>query len=695
MSNSVVHQVSGDIAGKKITLETGYFARQAGGSVLLKMGSTQLLALATMSHEDSDRDFFPLTVDYVEKFYAAGRIPGSYNRREGKPSDHEVLISRLIDRPIRPLFPSDLKREVQIIVMVLSFDPDAPPEAVAGLAASSALAISNIPLTHPIGSVRVVMDKEDQFVINPTTTEMENTKLDLLVSGTKESVTMIEGEADELDEEKMLKAIEFSQKSIREMVQLQEQLLAKVSKEKLKVEEQPVDEDLKKRLADTYLDDLSKAMMIKDKLEREKKTREIYKVALQKATDDGLEEDKLKKVSAYLHDMEADLVRRMILVDKKRNDGRMMDELRPIDCRVDFLESTHGSAVFTRGETQVLSVVALGSERDQQRVDLTKGTSSRAFMLHYNFPPFCVGETGRLGATGRREIGHGTLAERSIARILFAQEKSDFTIRIVSEVLESNGSSSMATICASSMALMSAGVSIDRHIAGVAMGLVKGEQGVQILTDIAGLEDHLGDMDFKVAGTKKGITGFQLDIKVDGITLEIMKDALMQAKKARLQILEKMDKTIAKPNAISTHAPRREEMKIKVDRIKSLIGVGGRNIRNIVDETGSDVSVNDDGVVTIFSKSAEQLEKTKSMIELSVGQPRIGTVYEGKVKKVTPFGVFVEITPGLDGLCHISNFAKERVEDMFDVAQEGDILKVRVDSVDEQGRISLNRKSLL
>lgn len=688
----------GSIAGKDISLESGFLCRQAGGSVLLKIGRTQLLAVATMSSEDIDRGFFPLTVDYIEKFYSVGRIPGSYNRREGKPTDHEVLVSRLIDRPLRPLFPTALQREVQVIVTVLSLDVDNPPDAVAGLAASAALMLSDIPFDKPIGSARVAMDEKGEFVLNPSLAVAEASRLNLLISGTEDAITMIEGEAGEIDEETMLAAIEYTQAFIKKMIVLQKNLASKAGKVKMTLEAgaaEPIEEQEKENLRKSFENTISDAILIKEKKQREKALKDIHHRAEQELMEKGLDDSQIKKIISVLHDLEAELIRKLIVTKRKRNDGRAMDEIRPLDCRVDMLENAHGSAVFTRGETQALAAVSLGSERDQQKVDLARGTLTKPFMLHYNFPPFSVGEVGRLGSTGRREIGHGMLAERSIARVLPSHKDFDFAIRVVSEVLESNGSSSMATVCATSLALMSAGVPIRSHVAGVAMGMIMDGDAFVVLTDIAGVEDHHGDMDFKVAGTRKGITGFQLDIKVDGVTIDVMRQALAQAKDGRMKILDKMEKVISEPNSMSKKAPRREKITIKVDRIKSLIGIGGRNIRQIVDETGSEVTVNDDGIVTIFSKDEEQLEKTKNMIELSVGQPKIGSIYEGKVKRVTPFGVFVEIIPGLDGLCHISNYAKERVEDMFEVVSEGDVLKVRVENVDDQGRISLSRKVLL
>ena len=691
--------VSGQVAGKQIEIETGYYAKQANGAVLVSCGNTQLLACVTMSSEDIDRGFFPLTVDYIEKFYSTGRIPGSYNRREGRPTDHEVLTSRIIDRPLRPLFPDELKREVQVVVTVLSQDTENPPDSLAGFAASAALAISDIPFDNLIGSVRVIKDRNGKYLINPSMEDTEVAELELMISGTKEAITMIEGEANEVSEEDMLSAVEATLEPIKQLIGLQDALVGKLDVKKIELAEIDKQETLKKSLMDKHGEILKKTILIKDKLEREKATKDLILSAIDgqlSSLAEGEDEEEVKKsVAKLMHEIESDIVREMIVVEGKRNDGRQKDELRPIECLSGPITMAHGSAVFTRGETQVLSTVAMGTDRDQQKQDLSSGSKQKSFFLHYNFPPYSVGEVGRFGSTGRREVGHGMLAERSLAKVFPKKEDFEFTIRIVSEVLESNGSSSMATICSSSMALMNAGVPIRGHVAGVAMGLVIRDGKHAILTDIAGLEDHLGDMDFKVAGTRKGITGFQLDIKVEGITIEIMKDALTQAKKARIEILDKMEATIKEASEPSSNAPKREKVKIRVDKIKNLIGVGGRNIKSIVEETGSDVSVNEEGEVTIFSQSFEQMEKTKNMIELSVGQPKVGSIFEGKVRKVVPFGIFVEIAPGLDGLCHISKFSNKRVENLFDEISEGETVKVKVEEVDDQGRVSLNRKVLL
>ena len=690
--------VSKEIFGKTITMKTGYLAQQANGSVLVTIEdpsvktATEVLGVATMSKESKDIDFFPLSVDYIEKFYANGKIPGGYTRREGKPSDSEILVSRLIDRPIRPLFPKGFRNEVQVIPLVLGMDNTNPSDVLGMIAASSALAISDIPLSSPIGAVRVGYH-EDKFFINPTYKEMESSKLGLLIAGTKKAITMIEGDASELSEEVILEGITLAHEAIKEIISLQEELIGLVGKEKSEVTLFTYNEDLKKELESSYYSDLKEALQEKSKKEREEKVRNIYKVAQESLAEKYAEDS--SQIKTILHDFESDIVRAFILNDSIRPDGRQLDELRPLDCQVDVLKSAHGSAVFTRGETQALSVVSIGSGKDSQKLDLVKESYNKSFFLHYNFPPFSVGEVGRLMGVSRREVGHGMLAERSLAKVLDSNFiDQGYTIRVVSEVLESNGSSSMATVCAGSMSLMSAGVKLSNPVAGIAMGLILQDENYKILTDIQGMEDHLGDMDFKIAGTTNGITGFQLDIKVEGITIEIMKKALEQAKTARLEILKTMNEAIAESRASLNHnAPILKIIKVNPSKLKSLIGVGGKNIKEIVSETGSVVDIEDDGTVKVFADNATKMQETEEKIGHYTDEAKVGQIYEGKVRSIKPFGAFIEILPGTDGLCHVSEFQQERLNSVEEFVQVGDSIKVKVIGTDN-GKISLSHKQI-
>lgn len=688
--------VTREIAGRTFTLRSGFFARQANGAVLASIDNTEVLGVATMGKQPIDANFFPLSVHYVEKYYSNRLIPGSYNRREGKPSDHEVLVSRLIDRPLRPLFADGFRNEVQIISTAKSMDDQFLPDVVGMIAASAALAVSDIPTKGIVGSVRVGL-VNDELVINPSPSQIKESSLDLLISGTEKAITMIEGESKELSEEQILEAIEKSHEIIKEIIALQKELAEKIGKEKQMVTLYEYDKKLEEELRGEYYSQIETAFEESTKKTREVKVAEIYKTAVEKYSEKFPETNSQTK--DILHDFEAEIVREIILKQEKRIDGRSMAEVRPIDCQTDVLKNVHGTGMFTRGETQVLSVVTVGSKKDNQRQDLVSPTEDKNFFLHYNFPSFSVGEVGRVGPVGRREIGHGMLAERSL-RNAMDEEYLDkgYTVRIVSEVLESNGSSSMATVCSGSMALMNAGVGLKKSVAGIAMGLILNEQGeYQILTDIQGLEDHLGDMDFKVAGTKDGITGFQLDIKIEGITIEIMKKALAQAKEARLQILERMEQVISEPTGSKSSTPRIEEMQIPTNKIKDLIGPSGKNIKHIVETTGSSIDVDDSGIARVFSQNEETFIKTKEMIEdITVEKTvNVGEIYEGTVKGIKEFGAFVEVLPGLDGLCHISEFSEERVNNMEDVVQLGDTLKVKVIKVDPRTKkISLSHKQV-
>ncbi len=682
-----------NLFGKSFSLETHVLAKQANSAVFATLGGTQVLATAGINPQRSEKSFLPLSVDYVEKFYATGRIPGSYPRREGKPSDHEILVSRMIDRPIRPLFPKGFRNDVQLIAIVMSMDLENPSDVLSMNAVFAALYLTELKLPAALAAVRVAR-KDDKFIINPTYAEMEVSSLDLLVAGTTNAVTMIEGSAAELSEELMLEAVAAAHVAIKEIVAVIEEFAAKVATPKRDFELSSYDADYAALLRERHFEEQRALLEIKVKKEREHAFVEFVQKVKLANTD--VAEASLAQTADILMDFQSEILRKLILDEDKRADGRAMNELRPIECSCGVLRKVHGSALFTRGETQALAVTALGGPKDKQRVDLTTGHSFKRFMLHYNFPPFSVGEVGRMGFTGRREIGHGMLAERSLAAVFPDEETFDYTTRLVSEILESNGSSSMATVCAGSLALMHAGVPLKRHVAGISMGLVlaKTNQDYKILSDIQGLEDHLGDMDFKVAGTNNGITGFQLDIKVDGITIEIMREALAAAKDARLEILEKMNAVLAKPAPFSENAPRRELVTIKPDKIKLLVGAGGKTIRRIIEQTKSDIDIDDEGKVTIFAISDASLELTKKLIEASVGMPKIGTVYAGKIKRITVFGAFVEIIPGVDGLCHISNLAKERIPNIFKAFSEGESLVVKVENIDESGRISLSAKNV-
>ncbi len=695
MENNKEIVVKKEICNQEIQFKTGVLAKQANGAVLASLGGTQVLAIATMGAKPSGKDFLPLSIDYTERFYSTGRIPGSYKRREGRPSDHEVLVARLIDRPLRPLFPKGFRNEVQIIIMVLSVDGVHPSDVLSAMAASCALGISDIPVSTMISGVRVGL-VDEKIVINPNIKAMEKSKMNLLVMGSEHALTMIEGEADMVSEEIILDGLEQAQAHISKGIALQKELVSQAGKKKKEVPLFAYQEEFQALLREKYYAKVAEFIEIPAKKDREHALEELVDTATEELAKAGSSSESLGHISGIFNVFQSEIVRKIILEEDRRNDKRAMDELRPISCSCGYLNNAHGSALFTRGETQSLGVVALGGVRDQQRVDLTSGMVNKAFYLHYNFPPFSVGEIGRYGFTGRREIGHGMLAERSLAAVLPKEEDLDCTIRLVSEILESNGSSSMASICSGSMALMDAGIPLSEHVAGVSLGLVMSgdKSNYRILTDIQGLEDQLGDMDLKIAGTKDGITGFQMDIKIEGITLEIMQKAFTQAKKARLEILEKMNAVISKPKPMSEFMPRREQLQIRVEKIKMLIGTGGKNIKRIVELTGSDIDIAEDGTVKVFSQNSKVMEETKRLIELTVGLPRVGAVYEGKVKRIAPFGLFVEIMPGLDGLCHISKLAKHRINDIHKEFHEGQMLKVHVDKVDDQGKIFLNHAAV-
>ncbi len=677
--------------GSDLSIETGKVARQADGAVMVTYGETKVLCTVVGVKDDvAENDFFPLTVHYIEKFYAVGKIPGGYLKREGRPSDKETLVSRLIDRPIRPLFPDQFKNEVQVICQVINYDLINSPEIPAMIGASAALTISGIPFLGPIAAAKVGRIK-DKFVLNPSNEELLDSSLDLVVAGTKDGVLMVESEAQELSEKEMLDAVVFGQQSYKPVLDLIIELAEEAAKEpwKLKILDVAKEENLVKK---EYSTALAKAYKIKKKSDRQATLKEL-KARLEKlAEDEGLS---LYHLSNCFSKLQKNLVRENMLSSKVRIDGRKVDEVRKIDCETNLYPRSHGSALFTRGETQALVTLTLGTSEDEKMVDSLDGLFKERFMLHYNFPPFSVGEAGRMGGTGRREIGHGKLAWRALNPMLPDKEDFPYTLRIVSEITESNGSSSMATVCGGSLALMDAGVPIKKQVAGIAMGLIKEGDKFLVLSDILGDEDHLGDMDFKVAGTKEGITSLQMDIKIDSITKEIMTVALDQAKKGRVSILKEMDKNIKKPNKkLNKHAPKMTSLKIKTDKIRDVIGSGGKVIREIVEKSGAKVDVDDTGTIKIASSEQEKIDTALKLIHDIVDEPENGKIYEGKVVKIVDFGAFVNFMGKKDGLVHISALSQERVEKVSDIISEGDIVKVKVIGFDKRGKVRLSMKEV-
>ncbi|PZO56232.1 MAG: polyribonucleotide nucleotidyltransferase [Alphaproteobacteria bacterium] len=686
--------VSIDWAGRPLTLETGRVARQADGAVYATWGETALLATVVFAKEAKPgQDFFPLTVNYQEKYFASGRIPGGFFKREGRPTERETLLSRLIDRPIRPLFVDGFKNEVQVIITVLSWDNENESDLLALVAASAALTISGVPFMGPIAASRVGWI-DGKAVLNPTIPDMATSQLDLVVAGTANAIMMVESEVKELSEEQMLQALSLAHKGMQPVIDAIIELAEKAGKEPFEFE--PADNSaLKAKIKDLVGADLAEAYKVTVKAERYGKVgvlRDKVKAALLKteANPDGYDANVIKEV---FKEVESDIVRTRIVKEKGRIDGRAVDKVRPIESMVGFLPRTHGSALFTRGETQSIVVATLGTGEDEQFIDALSGTTKERFMLHYNFPPYSVGETGRMGGAGRREIGHGKLAWRAMKAVLPTAEQFPYTVRLVSEITESNGSSSMATVCGSSLALMDAGVPISAPVAGVAMGLILEDYGFEVLTDILGDEDHLGDMDFKVAGTEKGITSLQMDIKVAGITQEIMTVALERAHTARLHILGEMNKAMDAPRGeVGKNAPRIEQIKIPVDKIRDVIGTGGKVIREIVEKTGAKVNVEDDGTVKVASANAESIEAAIKWIKSLTSEPEVGQIYEGKVVKVMEFGAFVNFFGAKDGLVHVSQLARERVEKPGDVVKEGDTVKVKLLGFDDRGKVRLSMK---
>ena len=679
-----------------VILETGEVARQADGAVMINMGDTVVLVTVVADKRPGPgKDFFPLTVDYQEKTYAAGRIPGGFFRREGRPSEKEILTSRLIDRPVRPLFPKGYNTEVQIIATVKSLNPRVDPEIPAMLGASAALAISGLPFSGPVGAARVGY-KDGKYFLNPPTSGLsDETELDLIVAGTQNAVLMVESEANELPEEVMLGAVLFGHEQMQVAVQAIRELAAAVNKAPLPWTPAPVDNELASAVEQAVGAELGEAYRVKEKMARYERLNAVRSQAVETLCVGESPRWGAAEVTEAVEKLEKKIVRGRILAGEPRIDGRDSRTVRPIVIRTGVLPRTHGSALFTRGETQALVVTTLGTERDSQIIDALEGERREHFMLHYNFPPFCVGEIGRVGSPKRREIGHGRLAKRGVRAVMPTIEEFPYSIRVVSEITESNGSSSMASVCGTSLSLMDAGVPLRGAVGGVAMGLIKEGDRYSVLTDIMGDEDHLGDMDFKVAGTERGVNALQMDIKIDGITREIMETALAQAKEGRLHILGEMNKVIAKPrHEMSEHAPRVITIKIDPEKIRDVIGKGGVTIRSITEETGAAIDVADDGTVKIFSVDRAAGEQARKRIELITADVEVGTVYEGKVVRLMDFGAFVQILPGRDGLVHISQISDERVEKVSDKLAEGDIVKVKVLEIDKQGRIRLSMKAV-
>lgn len=683
-----------ELGGRPLIIEHGKMAKQANGAVLVRYGDTVVLVTATASAEPREGvDFFPLTVDYEEKMYAAGKIPGGFIKREGRPSSDAILCARLIDRPIRPLFPKGFRNDVQIVATVLSVEQDNAPELAAMIGASAALTVSDIPFMGPIAGVRVGRIN-DQFVINPTEAQRAESTLNLTVAGSKDAVMMVEAGAHELPEDVVLDAILFGHKEIQRLVSFQEEIQQACGKEKREAKLFVVPENLEKDIRAYAAERLDQATRNPDKLDRDAHIADINADVMEHFLADYPEME--KEIAMALHDLEKQIVRRMITHEKIRPDGREVEEVRPVSCEVGLLPRTHGSGLFTRGQTQILTVTTLGPLGDEQIIDGLGPETTKHYIHHYNFPGYSVGEAKPIRSPGRREIGHGALAERALLPVIPSIEEFPYTIRLVSEVLESNGSSSMGSVCGSTLSLMNAGVPIKRPVSGVAMGLVKDGDQYTILTDIQGMEDALGDMDFKVAGTSKGITAIQMDIKVAGIDRDILSSALQQAKRGRAFILDKMLACIDRPAAeLSPYAPRVETIKIKTDKIRDVIGTGGKVVKKIIDETGVQIDIHEDGNVFISSVDAEGMKKARKMIEDIVREVEVGEVYTGKVTRLMKFGAFVEVLPGKEGLCHISQLAAHRVEKVEDVVQIGDQLQVKVVEIDDKGRINLSHKACL
>ena len=695
MSKTMIKSASVEIDGRTLYVETGRVARQASGSAVVTFGETVVLVTAVSTDEVREGiDFLPLTVEYQEMSYAGGRIPGNFFRRDmGRPSEREVLTSRLIDRPLRPLFPDNYHFETQVIASVLSTDRENEADVLAMLGASIALEISDIPFQGPIAGVRVGRIG-GKFVINPTLGEQEESDINLIVAGNRSGIVMVEGGAQFVTEDEIVEAIFYAQEAISPLLDMQDELRRAVGKPKRTVPPEPVEEELVKKVEEVATPLLDQVIVTGDKKERQAKRKEALDNVLEALTESFPEKE--AQIKDMYYDLEKKMVRRMVLEEKRRIDGRSFTDVRPIDCVVGVLPRVHGSALFTRGETQAMVLTTLGTELDEQRIESIYGDQFRSFIFHYNFPPYSVGEARRLTGPGRREIGHGALARRALLPVMPDKEEFDYCVRVVSEILESNGSSSMASVCGGSLSLMDAGVPVKDAVAGVAMGLMSDGDNVAVLTDIIGDEDHYGDMDFKVTGTRDGITALQMDIKIEGLSKEILSQALRQAREARLHILEEMNKTIAKPRKqISEYAPVVTTIEIKPEKIRLLIGPGGKTIRNICSETGARVEVDDSGKVYIAAPDKESSDLAVKMINEIAQEAEVGKLYVGRVTKIMDFGAFVEIFPGTDGLIHISQLDRQRVNKVSDILKEGDEVLVKVLDVDENGKIRLSRKAAL
>ena len=702
-----------DFYGRKIIVEHGELAKQADGAVLVRYNDTVVLTAAVVSKTvNLLSDFFPLTVNYQEKLYSVGKIPGGFIKREGRPSENATLAARMIDRPMRPLFPEGFKNEVQVISTVLSVDQECSPELTAMLGSSLAVSISKIPFNGPIAGVKVGR-VNGEFIINPTPEELEQSELDLTVAGTKDAINMVESSAKEVREDIMLEALMFGHEAVKKLIAFEEEIIAEIGDEKMEYETLTIEDEMKERITSLISDKMNKALRIKDKLEKytaidaiKEEVEELYRSEYEDKVKDEELKEILVKADMVVSDIEYNLFRSIVVKEHIRSDGRKMDEIRPLSTDIDLLPRTHGSALFTRGETQALSVTTLGAIGEHQILDGLGLEDQKRFMLHYNFPQFSVGETGRYGAPGRREIGHGALGEKALLQVIPSEEDFPYTIRVVSEILESNGSSSQASICAGCMSLMAAGVPIKAPVAGIAMGLITHDEDYTILTDIQGMEDHLGDMDFKVAGTKNGICALQMDIKIKGITREILKEALEQAKKARMEVLDVMQKQIAEPRKeVSKYAPKMETFMIDPMKIKDVIGKGGEMITKIICDASNVKDVNninavkvdleDDGRVIIYHSDQEIINKTREMIEEVVREVEVGKIYEAKVVKIEDFGCFVQLWPGCEGLVHISQLSHERVAKVEDVVKVGDEIIVKALGPDKKGRQNFSRKDAL
>ena len=681
-----------DLGTQSVKIETGLIAKQANASATVDIDGTVILATIVASSEPNDRDFFPLTVNYNEKTYAAGKIPGGFFKREGRPTEKETLISRLIDRPLRPLFASTYNQEVQIILTLVSLNPEIDPEIPALIAASTVVKLAGLPFNGTLGAVKVGFEN-DQYILNPTSTQLATSKLDLTVAGTSNAVLMVESEADQLTEKQMLDAVNFGHDNMQTIIKAIDELIAEAGISQQEAREPEDNSELYNLIKTSYGEKISSVYQIIEKQERYEKLSLLKDEVIKSELNE--DEDNSEIISKVFDNLKKDIVRERILSGEKRIDGRDSNTVRPISVQTGVLPRTHGSALFTRGETQALVVTTLGTNKDAQIIDSLSGRIEDSFIFHYNFPPYSVGEIGMIGSPKRREIGHGKLARRGVQAVMPTQEDFPYTVRVVSEITESNGSSSMASVCGSSLSMMDAGVPLKAPVAGIAMGLVKEGDRHVVLTDILGDEDHLGDMDFKVAGTATGVNALQMDIKIDGITSDIMETALNQAREARLHILDEMSKELSTAREdVSEFAPRYTHMKVDQSKIAEVIGKGGAVIKSIVEQTGAVIDINDDGVIKIAASDQSKSDHAKSIIEEITAGPQVDKIYEGKVAKIMDFGAFVAITPNKDGLVHISQISEERVKDVKDVLSEGDVVKVKVLEVDKQGRVKLTMKGV-